>query len=320
MHGVFSTGAVDKRNRFAYWSDLVCDVFVRLDCRSPVDRDFNATMHYGSLEWLRVVKAESDAIEGIRSRRQISKGCEDDLLVSLQIQGTTLLVQDGREALLQPGDFALYDSERPYRLKMSKGTQLICLQFPRTQLSSRLGSTTPFVARTVPGDCGVSSLFVHLTQALPKKLSEISGSVSSAVADQVLDFLTLSLSSCDGVPSTLASGRAVTLARLKRVVRAHLRDPELNPARAASLAQMSHRHANRLLAHEGTSLERFILAERLNSCRAALRDRKLDQRTISEIAFAWGFSDSGHFSRSFRNRFGTSPREYRETTRQDAAR
>jgi AraC-like DNA-binding protein len=320
MHGVFSTAAVDKKNRFAFWSDLVCDVFVRLDCRSPVERDFNATMHYGSLEWLRVVEAESDAIEGIRSRRQISKGHEDDLLVSLQIHGTTLLVQDSREALLQPADFALYDSERPYRLQMSEGTHLVCLQFPRTQLSSRLGPTTPFVARTVYGGSGVSGLFVQLTRSLPKKLSEIGGSISPAVADQVLDFLTLSLSDGDSRIPALASGRAVALARLKRVVRAHLRDPDLDPARAAGPARMSQRHANRLLAHEGSSLERFILAERLTSCRAALQDRKLDQRTISEIAFARGFNDSSHFSRSFKKHFGMSPKECREIARRDAAR
>ena len=73
-------------------------------------------MRYGALDCLRVVEAESDAIDALRSRTQIAKGCKDDLLVSLQIGGQTLLTQDGREALLRPGDFALYDSERPYAL------------------------------------------------------------------------------------------------------------------------------------------------------------------------------------------------------------
>jgi AraC-like DNA-binding protein len=34
-------------------------------------------------------------------------------------------------------------------------------------------------------------------------------------------------------------------------------------------------------------------------------------RTITEIAFLWGFSDSAHFSHSFRKEFGTSPRAFR---------
>lgn len=70
MSGQFSTGSVASDQGFSYWSDLVCDVFVRLDCRSPASRSFNARMRYGTLASLRVVEAESDAIEAVRSRKQ----------------------------------------------------------------------------------------------------------------------------------------------------------------------------------------------------------------------------------------------------------
>jgi len=40
----------------------------------------------------------------------------------------------------------------------------------------------------------------------------------------------------------------------------------------------------------------------------------LHGKTITEIAFFWGFSDSAHFSRSFRRRFGISPRIFRAQT------
>jgi AraC-like DNA-binding protein len=33
--------------------------------------------------------------------------------------------------------------------------------------------------------------------------------------------------------------------------------------------------------------------------------------SICEIAFSRGFNDSAHFSRSFKDRFGVSPREFR---------
>ena len=35
-------------------------------------------------------------------------------------------------------------------------------------------------------------------------------------------------------------------------------------------------------------------------------------RSISEIAYRYGYSDSAHFSRTFRHRFGSSPREFRQ--------
>jgi AraC-like DNA-binding protein len=34
--------------------------------------------------------------------------------------------------------------------------------------------------------------------------------------------------------------------------------------------------------------------------------------SISEICFRWGFNGSAHFSRSFKERYGVSPRDYRK--------
>jgi len=50
---------------------------------------------------------------------------------------------------------------------------------------------------------------------------------------------------------------------------------------------------------------------RLDATRRDLCDPALAARSISEIAFAWGFNDAAHFSRAFRARFGRSPRELR---------
>jgi AraC-like DNA-binding protein len=38
-------------------------------------------------------------------------------------------------------------------------------------------------------------------------------------------------------------------------------------------------------------------------------------RTMSDIAFSWGFSDLSHFGRSFKKAYGISASEYRNQTR-----
>ncbi|HYY00693.1 MAG TPA: helix-turn-helix domain-containing protein, partial [Mycobacterium sp.] len=42
-------------------------------------------------------------------------------------------------------------------------------------------------------------------------------------------------------------------------------------------------------------------------------------RPISVIAHRWGFSDTGHFSRSFKAHYGSSPTDYRNACRSDGA-
>ena len=55
----------------------------------------------------------------------------------------------------------------------------------------------------------------------------------------------------------------------------------------------------------------YILRRRLEECGKQLTDALWRKRTITEIAFSWGFNNATHFARVFRDQYGTSPRDYR---------
>lgn len=59
-------------------------------------------------------------------------------------------------------------------------------------------------------------------------------------------------------------------------------------------------------------LSRLIWQHRLDACRRELCDPRLAQRSVSEIAFPWSFNGASRFSRSFKEQFGTTSREWRE--------
>ena len=73
-----------------------------------------------------------------------------------------------------------------------------------------------------------------------------------------------------------------------------------------------------LFAEEGDSVTRHVWSYRYEKCKAALSDPAQAHRTISDIAFGWGFSDMSHFSRIFRDRTGMSARAFREIALQRA--
>jgi AraC-like DNA-binding protein len=60
----------------------------------------------------------------------------------------------------------------------------------------------------------------------------------------------------------------------------------------------------------------FIRQRRLRGIHALLAAPH-ERRRISEIAFHFGFANNSHFSRTFRNTFGYSPREAREAATND---
>ena len=56
---------------------------------------------------------------------------------------------------------------------------------------------------------------------------------------------------------------------------------------------------------------KWILDKRLEGVAENLRIPALLGRSITEIAFSWGFNDLSHFSRAVRAKFGASPKAFR---------
>jgi AraC-like DNA-binding protein len=73
------------------------------------------------------------------------------------------------------------------------------------------------------------------------------------------------------------------------------------------------RYLHKVFSEDGETLNQYIWTRRLELCRAHLGRPDLSAKSITEIAFGCGFSNAAHFSRSFRARFGESPRAYRRS-------
>jgi AraC-like DNA-binding protein len=66
---------------------------------------------------------------------------------------------------------------------------------------------------------------------------------------------------------------------------------------------------------EGTTVSDWIWRRRLEKSRRDLADPLRANDSIAQIALACGFADLGHFSRRYKEAFGTSPRDDRAMLR-----
>lgn len=108
---------------------------------------------------------------------------------------------------------------------------------------------------------------------------------------------------------SLTSNDEKILERIMKVVNDHLSDPELNVEMLAAEVGLSRVHIHRKLK-ELTNLapREFIKNIRLQQAAVLLaEDKKL---SVSEVAYAVGYSNLSHFSSSFREKYGISPKEY----------
>jgi AraC-like DNA-binding protein len=99
--------------------------------------------------------------------------------------------------------------------------------------------------------------------------------------------------------------------RVKRYILSHLRDPDLSITKLAGTARCTKRYLHMAFHSENVSISDYILKLRLQRCREDLLNPAFAHRSITDIAYSWGFNSSNHFSRCFKQEFGASPRSLR---------
>jgi len=249
----------------------------------------------------------------MRTPSLIARSSDDYFLVSIQAQGRGVVRQDGRDAVLSVGDFALYDSTRPYQLLFDDAFEQIVLKLPGERLRSELRETQALTATTVSGREGAGHLLLGMIRTLHEDIDALQPASALAVANGVLSILVAGLQTLPAARSpALSNLTAFHLARIKRQVDARLDDPALSVGTLAAEVGMSVSQIHRVFKSEPLTPSQYIWERRLEACSRDLLDPRLAGRPMGEIAYGRGFSDAAHFSRAFRERFGCSPREWRQ--------
>ncbi len=106
---------------------------------------------------------------------------------------------------------------------------------------------------------------------------------------------------------------------MQKVIDESLSQPGLSPLGLANRLNISVRHLYRLFEAQDDSVCRYIQRARLKRSADDLANPLLRGESITAIAYKWGFTDSAHFSRSFKKQFEVSPKEFRSSHVQQVA-
>ena len=314
MPHTLSTGAVRPRERFDYWRDVICQVFVPLRAEpigTPVEA-FAGAVDVAQLHELQIVRVTAGGQRVLR--RPVDD--RDDLLVSIQLEGRGQVAQDGHEARLAHGGLALYDTTRPYELTFDDRFSQLVVQFPRQQLRRRGVDVLGSSARHVPG-VGCAGVATALLTGLLRDGESVPADAQRQLSAQALDLLALALAPAGG-PAGAEHRRIRERQRVLTHVRSRLDDPRLGVDDVARRLGVSSRYLQKLFAGTGATLGERIRGARLQRARGLLL--QAPHLTVAEVAHRTGFADAAHFSRSFRGAFGTTPTAARrEASGQGAA-
>jgi AraC-like DNA-binding protein len=311
MTAVRMTSTEVDGDPLAYWQDVVCDLFVPLSCSTASDSRFGWQFASEGLGDLRLVDMTVTPHLVRHTRQHIMRSVEPYFILSQQVSGPGVIVQDNREAILEPGDLALYDSTRPYELRFAGPMRQRIVRIPQHLISDKLINVERLTARPVRAQTPLGSLCSNFVTNSFELMGQLGGA-GTTVSNTLTDLLSAALREGD-TEARLddAVSARVLRRRVLGYIETNLSDPELNVEQIAQAMRLSSRYIHMLMKDVGSTPANLIWSRRLERCGEALSDPDHASVPISQIAYAWGYKDAAHFTRSFKSRYGISPSEFR---------
>lgn len=309
---VCTTTTLRTCGRLADWNRLFAPKTDQAVFHSDDASGFSAEITAGDLGALRLTRLRCDRARIERGPLPLGAGAARTYTILLQVRGTSDLSHYGQSIPLSGGDFTLCDSNAPYRLDLSDESEVLLLRAPAALLKEHLPSPECYCGKRLSDDDGLTATAAAMASNLFERLeSGLALHYQGRIAGHLLDMIAMSYAiAFDAVStgSSIVSGRHATV---KLYIEQHLRDPELTPCSIAARMKLSERYLRMIFATSQETVSAYILRRRLEECAREIADPRWRGHSLTGIAFGWGFNSAPHFSRSFRDRYAMSPREYR---------
>lgn len=227
-----------------------------------------------------------------------------------QTRGKTRFEQDGLTIQMEPGDCLVHNMSRPHSFASSESSSYDSVIVPIDLIRLQGVPIEMLWARLIPAaDLDDNALIAYkIVQTLLEDRPTLYQPAAASLADAIIALLQHSFSR--GVVGTEGFTRPALMRwRAKAHIEDHLRDPELTIDQLCAVLGCSKRYLHRLFRDEGNSVQRYIWRRRLERCREALESPSSQMKSITDIAFSWGFSSASHFTRLFKSSFGFPPSE-----------
>lgn len=244
----------------------------------------------------------------------------DHYMLYVPLSAEVDMLQDGHQAKITPGTFAFVTMARPftgavYGAQPGDSYATLHVRIPASLLRERFPYIDDFCNHAFKIAPGASRIMTAVLNAAFQDGTLLTESQALAFGRTVVDVVAnaaLEGAELCGFTSTQPRrGRQAALVRIQGFIEENLSNPNLTTSHIADKCGISVRHLHSLFEDTGCSVASWVREMRLQRCRDMLRNPRMQDRSLTEVAFDWGFNDASHFSRVYKNRFGHSPSEER---------
>jgi AraC-like DNA-binding protein len=291
------------------WNAIVGEAFTgcTVDAQAP---RFDAELWRHEINDLKLVRVRAQPSKVSRWITDGPCASSGSVLLHLQSSGCSINVQQGQVAEISQGDGTLCDADRGYVIDFLTPYEMFVVELP---IASIVAHDPAFDLDRLAGqkvDSHRSQLLLAFLRTAWDQRACLDDDADwrDCVSRTSLDLAmrAISRSHPDDVVGASAELRRAVIG----YIRTNLGEPGLRTSSIALALRVSPRSVQSVFERLATTASGFILQNRLDRAAACLVDAP-GRQSITDLAFACGFSDSAYFSKCFSRRFGVSPRDYR---------
>jgi AraC-like DNA-binding protein len=307
VHSLSTSGLAPKK-QIQLWTDALAELCGQFDVDPLGASSLDGQINYATVSRLKLCQIELSQHRIAHPISGQKPGDHPFVKILFQTYGVSHFDQNGHHFELRPGDCLAYDVSRPHTITSPSLTRHEVVIVP-TELLHERGfhlaklPTCKLSARTGTGR--IAHDFMHAAFGEAPKLS---AHTAHGVADTLIDLLLLPLREAG---PAFDRGPTALYERAQAFIHEHLRDPELSIDQISAALGCTKRYLHMLFSERGITVSDYIWQARLQNCRQELEAQS--GKTITDVAFSWGFSSSSHFSRVFRKYFGIVPSSIHKT-------
>src|SRR5699024_6013312 len=154
--------------------------------------------------------------------------------LSLLLSGTGVPIQDNREAVLRPGDLAIYDTHRPYSLVFDEDFRTMVVMFPKNMIDIPATMLGQLTAVRLSGTDGIAAMVAPSLARRVDDLDPLGSTAGRRIAHRTTDLVTPTHARELDFGSPDADPRLELLRRIREYVDRNLHSPGLGPAEIAA--------------------------------------------------------------------------------------
>jgi AraC-like DNA-binding protein len=309
---LLTTQGLPVAGRAAAWAQLYATRMSQCEFTPGNDGCFDAELRIGQFGPVKLARLSLDRCSVERKQIHIARNSPRLFNFLLQAEGASTFCHCGQESQLEAGDFVLCDTGLPHYFRTNQESVTVMVRVPGEVLRTYLPTPEQFCGRRLGRATGVTGAAAAMVRELS---SGYRGEIAAGCEDRVARYLLemISMSYTIGV-ETVEEASAIAWQRRKDVIEYiedNLRDPDLSPATISAGLRISPRYLRTVFAPGGEKMGAYILRRRLEECARQMANPGWSVHTLTEIAFSWGFNSAAHFTRTFHEKYGIPPREYR---------